>query len=234
MTFEDWMRYRGLSPSSVKKYDGAVRGVMSEWAMDNRIIQGPLVSINSRYEFEIIASKIKALPIYKERNKRGHYMYSSALLRFSEYISEGYCSDIESDIDEILSATDICETEKSSLIKSRIGQGIFRQKLVDYWGCCAVTGFKDVSLLVASHIKPWRSSNNSERLDAFNGLLLTPNLDKAFDKGYITLSPVGNLEISPLLTQPEILGVSQNMQIALAPEHEPFLAFHRSEVFRAK
>lgn len=233
MTFEDWMRHRGLSPSSVKKYDGAVRGVMSEWAMDNGLIQGPLISLNSQSEFEIIASKIRALPIYKERNERGHHMYSSALLKFSEFLSEGYYSDIESDIDDILSATDIGETEKSNLVKSRIGQGIFRQKLVDYWTCCAITGFKDVSLLVASHIKPWRGSNNSERLDPFNGFLLTPNLDKAFDKGYITLSPAGNLEISPLLTEPEILGISPNMRISLAPEHEPFLAFHRSEVFRA-
>jgi predicted restriction endonuclease len=160
-------------------------------------------------------------------------MYSSALLKFSEYLSEGYYGDIESDIDDILSATNIGETEKSNLVKSRIGQGIFRQKLVDYWTCCAITGFKDVNLLVASHIKPWRGSNNSERLDPFNGFLLTPNLDKAFDKGYITLSPTGNLEISPQLTEPEVLGISKNMRISLAPEHEAYLAFHRSEVFRA-
>lgn len=233
MTFEDWMRHRGLSPSSVKKYDSAVRGVMSKWAMDNGLVQGPLISLNSQSEFEVIASKIRELSIYKERNERGHHMYSSAILKFSEYLSEGNYSDIESDIDEILRATDIGETEKSSLVKSRIGQGVFRQKLVDYWNCCAITGFKDVGLLVASHIKPWRGSNNSERLDPFNGLLLTPNLDKAFDKGYITLSPAGYLEISPLLTEPEILGISPNMRISLAPEHEPFLAFHRSEVFRA-
>jgi predicted restriction endonuclease len=161
-------------------------------------------------------------------------MYSSALLKFSEYLSEGYYSDVESDIDEILNATDIGKTEKSSLIKSRIGQGVFRQKLVDYWNCCAISGFKDVSLLVASHIKPWRGSSNSERLNPFNGLLLTPNLDKAFDKGYITLSPAGNLEISPLLTDPEVLGIHPKMRITLAPEHESFLAFHRREVFRAK
>lgn len=233
MTFEDWMRHRGLSPSSVKKYYGAVGGVMSEWAMDNSLTQDPLIYLNSQPEFEIIASKIRALPIYKERNERGHHMYSSALLKFSEYLSEGYYSEIESDIYEILSSTDISETEKNCLVKSRIGQGIFRQKLVDYWNCCAITGFKDVNLLVASHIKPWRGSNNSERLDPFNGLLLTPNLDKAFDKGYITISPAGNLETSPLLTEPEILGIAPNMRIFLAPEHEPFLAFHRSQVFRA-
>lgn len=120
------MRHRGLSPSSVKKYYGAVCGVISDWAIDNGLIHGSLLSLKSQAEFEIIESKIRALTIYKERNKSGHHMYSSALLKFSEYLSEGNCSDIELDIDEILSATDIGETEKSSLIKSRIGQGIFR------------------------------------------------------------------------------------------------------------
>ena len=68
----------------------------------------------------------------------------------------------------------VTETEKSSLIKSRISRA--RQKLVSYWNGCAVTGFKDTNLLVASHIKPWCASNNAERLDLFNGLLLAPNL----------------------------------------------------------
>ena len=181
MTFEDWMHHRGLSPSSVKKYEGAIRGPMSEWAMDSGLTQGPLTSLISQSALEKIAPKIRALPIYKERNERGHHMYSSALSKFSEYLSEGYNSDIESDIDDILRATDIGETEKSNLVKSRIGQGIFRQKLASYWNSCAITGFKDMSLLVASHIKPWRASTNSERLDPFNGFLLTPNLDKAFD-----------------------------------------------------
>jgi hypothetical protein len=33
--------------------------------------------------------------------------------------------------------------------------------------------------LVASHIKPWRSCDNSERLSGVNGLLLSPHVDKA-------------------------------------------------------
>ncbi|PSS58859.1 HNH endonuclease [Pseudomonas sp. BBP2017] len=233
MTFEDWMRYKGLSLSSVKKYDGAVRGVMSEWAIDNKLVEGPLVSLSSQSEFEVIASKIRALPIYKERNERGHHMYSSALIKFSEYLSEGRYGDVESDIDDILCAGDISETEKINLVKSRIGQGVFRQKLVGYWACCAMSGFKDVNLLVASHIKPWSASSNSERLDPFNGFLLTPNLDKAFDKGYITLSPAGVVNISPHLKDSGMLGISPNIRVSLAPEHEPFLEFHRSVVFRA-
>jgi len=233
MTFEDWMRHRGLSPSSVKKYEGAVRGAMSEWAMDNGLIDGPLTSLVSRSSFDTIASKIRGLAIYQERNERGHNMYNSALSKFAEYLSEGYEGDIESDIDTILAATDVGETEKSNLVKSRIGQGTFRQKLVGYWSGCAVTGFKDTNLLVASHIKPWRASSNAERLDPFNGLLLVPNLDKAFDAGYITFDPAGKIMVSPLLTEPQKLGISLQLRVSLAQQHQSFMAFHRSVVFRA-
>jgi predicted restriction endonuclease len=233
MTFEDWMRHRGLKTSSVKKYSAAIRGLLSRWAMDNNLIQGPLTSLISYSAFKIIAIKITELPFYEETNKRSHHMYSCALSKFSEYLSEGYGNDLELDIDELLKTKDISETQKINLVKLRIGQGIFRQKLVAYWSSCAVTGFKDVGLLVASHIKPWCASTNSERLDPFNGLLLTPNLDKAFDMGYITFSPEGNIEISPLLSEPEMLGISPHMRISLHAHHEPFLAFHRSKVFRA-
>lgn len=201
--------------------------------MDNGLLEGPLTSLTSRFYFEKIALKIRALPIYQERNERGHNMYNSALAKFAEYLSEGYESDIESDIDSILVTTAVGETEKSNLVKSRIGQGIFRQKLVAYWNECAVTGFKDINLLVASHIKPWHASNNTERLDPFNGLLLVPNFDKAFDAGFITFDTEGLIKISPLLSEPEKLGITLQMRVSLAPQHAPFMVFHRTVVFRA-
>lgn len=74
----------------------------------------------------------------------------------------------------------LSETEKDSIIKARIGQGIFRQQLIQLWGGCSVTGFKNEKFLKASHIKPWRDSSNQERLDKYNGLLLVPNLDRSF------------------------------------------------------
>ncbi|TYC54213.1 HNH endonuclease [Zoogloea oleivorans] len=233
MRFEDWMRHRGLSSSSVKKYEGAVRGAMSEWALDNGLIAGPLTSLVSRTSFENVALKIRELPIFQERNERGNNMYNAALTKFAEYLSEGFKSDIESDIDEIFSTKDIGETEKSNLVKSRIGQGTFRQKLVAYWSGCSVTGFKDTNLLVASHIKPWSASNNAERLDPFNGLLLIPNLDKVFDAGFITFSASGKILISPMLTEPEKLGISVQLHVPLAKQHQVYMEFHRTEVFRA-
>jgi hypothetical protein len=51
-------------------------------------------------------------------------------------------------------------------------------------GCCRLTGVSDRRFLRASHIEPWRlCETNHERLDGYNGLLLTPTF---FDKGYIS------------------------------------------------
>ena len=65
--------------------------------MDNGLLEGPLTSIRSQTQFESIAKQIRELPIFQERNERGHHMYSSALLKYAEYLSEGFDSDIESE-----------------------------------------------------------------------------------------------------------------------------------------
>lgn len=99
MIFEEWMLHRGLSSSSVEKYVGAIQGPLSEWAVENKIMAGPLTSLRSTAAFNDVASKIRQLPIFQERNQRGHNMYSSALVKFAEYLSEGYTGDVEADID---------------------------------------------------------------------------------------------------------------------------------------
>lgn len=72
--------------------------------------------------------------------------------------------------------SDLSETEKDALIKQRVGQGWFREQLKARWGGCAVTKCADTSLLIASHIKPWRlCTTRAERLSSDNGLLLSPN-----------------------------------------------------------
>lgn len=233
MTFEDWMLHRGLTLSSAKKYAGAIQGLLSEWAIENNLLAGPLITLTSLATFRQVDSKIRSLPAFVERNLRGHHMYSSALVKFSEYLAEGFGNDVEEDIDLILEDLDLSKTERSNLVKSRIGQGLFRQRLLTLWKQCAVTGFKDTSLLVASHIKPWRSSSNSERLDGFNGLLLTPNLDKAFDCGFVTFDSTGLICISPLLKDSEKLGITLDLKVDLSAKHKPFMNFHRENVYRA-
>ena len=73
-------------------------------------------------------------------------------------------------------------TERDALTKARLGQGLFRHRVAEREPACRVTGLKRQEFLVASHIKPWRDCDNSERLDGANGLLLSPHVDKLFDR----------------------------------------------------
>lgn len=72
------------------------------------------------------------------------------------------------------------ETEKNALIKARRGQGLFRQNVARIERFCRVTHVDRPKHLIASHIKPWRESNNRERLFEGNGLLLTPTIGPPF------------------------------------------------------
>lgn len=129
---------------------------------------------------------------------------------------------------------DVSETERQSLTKARIGQGTFRQRLLEMWEGCAVTDVRLPNVLRASHIKPWRFSTNSERLDPYNGLLLLPQYDQLFDKGLISFDKSGELLCSPALDgiEPGKLGIDVKDRLrSLSKQHRGFLEYHRSQVF---
>ncbi len=122
------------------------------------------------------------------------------------------------------------KTERETIRMSRIGQGDFRQALIYYWGKCAVTGCKAIRLLRASHIKPWRNCKNTERLDPYNGLLLQPNLDVAFDACLISFDDNGKILISETLKDTDLahLGIRPDMQLSkIEDSHKPYLKYHR-------
>lgn len=128
-------------------------------------------------------------------------------------------------------------TEAERLVVQRVGQGMFRNALLDYWqGRCCVTGLDVPELLRASHIKPWsKCADDNERLDVFNGLLLAPHIDALFDGGWISYSDEGELLVSKELPEgaQNQLGVSATWSIRnLRPEHVSYLSFHRVNQFR--
>lgn len=142
---------------------------------------------------------------------------------------------INDDVTEVLHDTAISETERDQLIRSRLGQGAFRHAVIAFWKQCAVTGCKEIALLYASHIKPWRVSNNLERLDQFNGLLLTPNLDAAFDRGMITFDANGKIQISSFLSEEDavLLGLNSSLSLKLNARHQKYMSYHRENVFKS-
>ena len=134
---------------------------------------------------------------------------------------------------EIFRDPNLTKTEKEQLAKARIGQGTFRESLIAMWGKCSVTGCDYVNILRASHIKPWRDSTNTERLDKFNGLLLSPNFDALFDKGLISFTDGGDVLISRSLPASvrNALGCSNEAKVRLTPAHAKYMKWHREHVF---
>lgn len=138
---------------------------------------------------------------------------------------------------ENLTATLPRATEIERLVVQRVGQDIYRAGLLEYWeGRCAVTGLDIPELLRASHIKPWaRCATDAERLDVFNGILLSPNLDAAFDRGLVTFADDGAIAISDELDEHAIaaLGLDPAMKIrAISAGHRNYLQWHRERLFR--
>lgn len=121
-------------------------------------------------------------------------------------------------------------TERQAVIAARRGQGVFRARLDDYWDSCAVTGCATRALLRASHIRPWRESNNADRLNPDNGLLLTAHLDAAFDQGLISFADDGRILLHARLpaADAKAIGITAAMRLRkVSPVHLPFLARHR-------
>ena len=126
-------------------------------------------------------------------------------------------------------------TEKQQLIKARRGQGIFRIRVGRLEQRCRLTKLEDKSLLIASHIKPWRKSTDAEKLDENNGLLLSPHVDRLFDSGLISFTDDGRI----LCANEAIRKVMRRW--GLDPEgnagefnaaQRKYLLFHRQYIFK--
>jgi hypothetical protein len=127
-------------------------------------------------------------------------------------------------------------TEREALIKARIGQGLFRSRVELIEPACRVTNIADRRFLRASHIKPWAASDNIEKLDGANGLLLAPHIDHLFDKGFISFDQEGQLLLSKHL--PASVVQAYNIKSAgghlrrLSEKQEFYMNYHRREIFR--
>ena len=121
-------------------------------------------------------------------------------------------------------------TERDALTKARMGQGLFRQRVAEQEPICRVTGLARQEFLIASHIKPWRDCANQERLDGANGLLLSPHVDKLFDRHWISFDSDGQLIWQHEATADVLScwGISSaNVIRPFSREQEVFLDQHR-------
>lgn len=135
-----------------------------------------------------------------------------------------------------IESSELPQTERAALIKSRLGQGRFKTNVSRFETRCRVTQVSNPVHLIASHIKPWRESNNEERLAAGNGLLLTPSIDHLFDRGFISFADSGKTLISPIADTDSLrrMGVDPGNPPRVGgfnSDQKYFLQHHRESIF---
>jgi hypothetical protein len=136
---------------------------------------------------------------------------------------------------EILQRTVVGPVEIEQLVKARRGQGVFRSNVSAIEKECRVTGLRAVEHLKASHIKPWRRSDDLEKIDGNNGLMLSPHVDHLFDRGWIRFSEDGVLVPSPLLEDQVLVAWRIEPSVKPRPFNDrqcEYLAYHREFIFQ--
>ena len=122
-----------------------------------------------------------------------------------------------------------------------MNQNFFRQMvLAAYDNTCCITGLQQQEFLVAGHIKRW-ADDKQNRMNPHNGIAINALHDKAFEQGYITITPDYVVKVSSKLKKK---GASEKVEELFIqydgkPMHEPkkfwpeaaFLEHHNSKVF---
>ncbi len=134
----------------------------------------------------------------------------------------------------LMQRTDLTPEQKLTLVRARRGQGPYRHEVEQVEKSCRITGLFDRRHLRARHIRPWRLSDDQQKLDGQNGLLLSPHLDHLFERGFISFSDDGDLLISkhlnPAVFQTWGLRPQRNVG-PFTPTQRQYLAYHREQVF---
>lgn len=117
------------------------------------------------------------------------------------------------------------------LTNQRLTQHKFREKLIEDRGCkCELCDIALPELLIASHILPWVLSDDSEKLDVNNGLLLCANHHKLFDQGLISFNNDGDILISSIVLKSQYveLKIDKSLKITTNDKLSNFLSKHRA------
>ena len=128
------------------------------------------------------------------------------------------------------------EKDRETIIKARIGQGRYRDLLIQKWNSTeSISEYSNPDFLRASHIKPWKNCDNKECIDPENGLLLKPDNDFLFDQGYISFDDDGNIIFSKYLSEQDIqeFHLSEKIKIKkVSSNMKKYLNYHRKEIFK--
>ena len=202
----------------------------------------PRVYLNSQSEYydlmrAVGIPNISYLSIMKVRSQNGKIYYYCRI--FIDYKSDivKYESPLEIQEEEKIQHSNLSESKKKNIIEARQGQGEYRRKLIEDCQFCPFTLVNDERLLIASHIKPWVKSTDTEKIDFKNGFALTPTYDRLFDQGYITFTSEKEVTVSPWISpmNQKRLNIYDGMKLPklqLDEDREKYLEYHREFVYK--
>jgi putative restriction endonuclease len=139
----------------------------------------------------------------------------------------------ELELKALIGRIDISATERKQLVNARSGQGLFKNNVRLNENRCRITGVSELHHLRASHIKPWRNSDDVEKLHGCNGLLLAPHIDHLFDRGFISFESSGSLIVSPRMESNVLKAwsITTSHDVgAFNVDQGYFLEFHREQI----
>ena len=225
------VKFGGIAKKTSGDYVTRMKFLAHDYSVDETLTKEKIDEILRQEDF-----KRQERSVYT--SKKSLSDFRAGLNKFLAFINSDYhkriADSIITEIKAVENDNTIKMTEKDSIVKSRIGQGIFRKGLIEYWHGCAISQCPLTWMLIASHIKPWRDADNQERLDPYNGLLLLPNYDKIFDLGYISFNLKGKIMYSRLLDKfdRETIGLTNNLHLVkLEEQHLKYLKYHNDNCF---
>jgi len=144
--------------------------------------------------------------------------------------------DVLDDIHAVENDTSIPETQRLQLAKARVGQGLFRKRVMLVDPHCRVTGVTAPHLLIASHIKSWRHSTNAERIDGFNGIMLSPHVDALFDDHLLSFDDDGRMLLHSNLPADvlERWSIPRELNVGKFQNEQTHYLEHHRRLFSAK
>ena len=228
-----------------------IQAAIDEWSRDGRKSFFARHKVHSAFKYKIADDDAefdaKAIVVGALRNTRpqlGEFktaLFNGNALTIAQPLRKLGFDVLDMELDEIEVEDDrherellnrglIGPVERHQIVKSRRGQGVFRDNVESREPKCRITGVSNPRYLRASHIKPWRKSSDVEKIDGNNGLMLAPHIDFLFDRGFISFEDDGTLIVSTQIEDGtlESWGIPAEVNVgAFSNEQAVYLKFHR-------
>lgn len=207
-------------------------------------VEPPRVYVNAESTFwnlmrRIALPNISYLSVLKLKDNENKFVYYFRIFIDYKFDINSYQMPEEKEQQSIIEEdTSLSSKQKDNIVRARIGQGEYRNKLLEECPFCPFTMVNDERLLIASHIKPWAKSDNKEKVDPKNGFMFTPTFDKLFDRGFISFKDDKTLMVSPWISpmNQKRLNIRDGIKINTLPLDETrckYLEYHRNEIFKS-